>query len=57
MPEPADLLLQLYGGDAIEGTAIGTSPGPSDDTTFAIVEVKGLEQPIIVPLGRLLDLG
>ena len=49
-PHPAQVLLELYGGEYLEGeVAAGTSDG---EEPYLVVRVPGLGGPVIVPLDR-----
>ena len=49
-PEPAAVLKELHGKTSIEGRVIELSEGGPNGEMFAVVEVEGLSQPVIVPL-------
>jgi hypothetical protein len=55
MPDPQQLLVELHGNDVLEGRVIGLSDSGMDAEAFAVVEVVGLGQRVIVPVERILD--
>jgi hypothetical protein len=50
VPEPAQLLMQLHGKDVLQGKIIDVSNSDSRDEAFAVVEVEGLSQPVVVAM-------
>jgi hypothetical protein len=55
MPDPRQLLVDLHGNDVLEGRVIDLSDSGLEQEAFAVVEVNGLGQRVIVPVERLLD--
>ena len=55
MPDPASLLWQLHGSDLLQGRVLELSDSGAQRQVFAIVEVEGMEQPLIVPVEHILD--
>jgi hypothetical protein len=55
MPDPRQLLVDLHGNDILEGRVIDLSDSGLEQEAFAVVEVDGLGQRVIVPVERLLD--
>jgi hypothetical protein len=53
-PDPAIVLLDLHGNDLLTGKVIDLSDSGLQQDTFVVVEVEGLEEPVIVPTERLL---
>jgi len=49
-PEPGAVLMRLHGDDVLNGKVIDVSQGPTE--THVVVQVKGLEQPVVVPIDR-----
>jgi hypothetical protein len=49
IPEPQQLLTTLHGEDLLQGRVIEISEGPGMTQSYAVVEVEGLEHPVIVP--------
>jgi hypothetical protein len=54
IPDPQKLLDKLYGNDLLQGRVVDLSDSGSHEGTFAVVEVEGIEQPVIVPIERIL---
>ena len=52
-PEPAKILGELHGDDLLQGKVLDVSDGGRDEAAFVVVEVEGLTEPVIVPVGRL----
>lgn len=50
MPEPELLLWHLHCNDLLEGKVIEMSDSGRLKEAFAVVEVGGMEQPVIVPV-------
>lgn len=55
IPDPAKILMDLHGGDVLQGKVIDLSDNGTDKEAFLVIEVKGIDQPVIVPAGRVLD--
>ena len=53
VPEPQTLLMKLHGRDLVRGRVIGISQGECDHEYFAIVQVGGVDQPVVVPTALL----
>jgi len=56
VPDPQKILMELHGRDVLQGKVIDSSDNGAEKETFLVVEVAGIEQPVIVPAGRILDL-
>lgn len=56
IPEPAKLLMDLHGGDILQGQVVDLSDDGTEKDTFLVVQVKGIERPVIVSAGRILDI-
>ena len=54
IPAPHEVLLELHGGDILQGTVIALSDSGTEPDAFAVVEVEGAAQPMIVSVERLL---
>lgn len=54
IPDPLLVLYKLHGEDLLQGRVIDMSDSGMQRETFAVVEVEGLEQLIIVPVNRIL---
>jgi hypothetical protein len=55
IPDPMKILVDLHGGDVLQGKVIDLSDNGTEKEAFLVIEVKGIEQPVIVPSGRILD--
>jgi hypothetical protein len=55
LPDPLVILNQLHGEDVLEGRVLDISESPTGPEQFAVVQVPGLDQILIVPLGRVND--
>ncbi len=49
-PESAAVLKELHGKTLVQGRVTELSEGGLDGEMFAVVEVEGLAQPVIVPV-------
>jgi hypothetical protein len=50
VPEPVQILMELHGKDQLEGKVIDVSDAGIQEEAFAVVEVQGLSQPVVVPV-------
>ena len=50
VPEPAQILMELHGKDELLGKVIDVSTSEIEDEAFAVVEVEGLLQPVVVAM-------
>jgi hypothetical protein len=50
VPEPVQILMELHGTDLLQGKIIDVSNADSPEEAFAVVEVEGLSQPVVVPM-------
>jgi hypothetical protein len=55
LPDPRQLLIELHGNDVLEGRVIDLSDSGREAEAFAVVEVAGIGQRVIVPVQRILD--
>ena len=53
IPDPGQILNELHGNDLLQGKVIDMSDGGTELEAFAVVEVEGLKQPIVVPMNRI----
>jgi hypothetical protein len=53
IPNPLIILHQLHGSDRLEGRVIDMSDSGTQKEAFAVVEVEGLDQFIVVPVEHL----
>lgn len=56
MPEPRDVLQELYGTGELAGEVIDFSDSGKDCDRYAIVEVSGLHRPVLVPVDAIAKL-
>jgi hypothetical protein len=56
IPDPLKILTDLHGGDILQGKVIDLSDNGTEKEAFMVVKVEGIDQPVIVPAGRILDL-
>lgn len=54
IPNPHLLIWQLHGDDLLQGKVIDLSDSGSQQAAFAVIEVEGMEHPMIVPVDCLL---
>ena len=54
LPEPKEVLHELYGNDLLQGKVIQLSDSGTQPTVFAVVKVEGIDRPVIVPIDRIL---
>jgi len=54
VPDPRAVLVELYGNDLLQGRVLDVSDSGARQEAFAVVRVDGLEQPVIVPIERIL---
>jgi hypothetical protein len=50
VPEPAQILMELHGKEVLEGKIIDVSDSGTQNEAFAVVEVEGLSQPVVVAM-------
>jgi hypothetical protein len=53
IPDPMKMLMNLHGRDILQGKVIDLSDNGTE--AFIVVEVNGMDQPVIVPAGRILE--
>jgi hypothetical protein len=53
VPDPAEILMKLHGDDLLQGRIIDASDSGFQQEAFAVVEVEGLSQPVVVPMNRI----
>ena len=49
-PDPNEILRRLHGEDLLRGRVIDLSDSGDASSACAVVEVAGLEQPVVVPI-------
>jgi hypothetical protein len=57
IPEPAQVLMELHGKEELLGRVIDMSASQIHDEAFAVVEVEGLSQPVVVATKHLKEIG
>jgi len=50
VPEPVQILMELHGKDQLQGKVIDVSDAGGQEEAFAVVEIQGLSQPVVVPV-------
>jgi hypothetical protein len=55
-PDRAQVLMELHGNDVLQGKVIDLSDSGMQAEAFAVVEVEGIEQPLILPVERILGI-
>jgi hypothetical protein len=55
-PDPAQVLRDLHGNDLLTGKVVDLSNGGMQEDAFVVIEVDGMEQPVIVPVERILGI-
>lgn len=55
LPDPQRILLEIHGNDLVKGKVADLSDHGLLKEAFAVIEVEGWNQPVIVPVERLLD--
>jgi hypothetical protein len=53
IPDPGQILTELHGKDLLQGKVIDVSDSGAEQEAFAVVEVEGLAQPVVVPMNRI----
>jgi hypothetical protein len=49
-PDPAEVVLELHGGQRIEGEVIDLSDSGAQKEAFAVIRVERMSQPVLVPV-------
>lgn len=55
IPDPQEVLTELHGNDILQGRVVAVSDNQTQDGCFAVVEVQGMREPLVVPMKRILD--
>jgi hypothetical protein len=50
IPEPMQVLMEFHGEDLLEGKVIDVSDSGGQEGPYAVVEIEGLSQPVIVAM-------
>lgn len=56
VPEPVQILTELHGTDQLRGKVIDISDAGSQEEAFAVVEVEGLSQPVVVAMRHIKEI-
>lgn len=54
IPHANEVLAELHGGDILQGRVLDLSDSGTEKRVYAVVEVEGLSQNLIVPMERIL---
>jgi len=52
-PDPMQLILVLHGHDLLTGTIIALSDSGMQKNAFAVIEVEGIQELLVVPIERI----
>lgn len=50
MPDPRDMLLELYGNIVLQGKVVDLTDSGINKNMYAVVEVEGVDNHVIVPV-------
>ena len=53
-PAPAEIMLDLHGNDLLTGKIIDLSDSGMQKNAFAVIEVEGIQELLIVPIEQIL---
>lgn len=53
IPDPEALLVALYGNDVLQGRVMELSDSGDKREAFAVVQVEGFTEPVIVPVKQI----
>jgi hypothetical protein len=56
IPDVDELLATLYGEQIVEGTIVDMSDSGDKRQAFAVVQLVGVEKPVVVPLSLILSI-
>ena len=54
VPDPSVLLTRLYGGHLLQGRIVDFSEAAPGEGSYAVVAVEGMEEPVVLPVERIL---
>jgi hypothetical protein len=54
IPDPAAVVMQLHAGEIINGTVVDLSDAGADGGVFVVIDVRGVRQPCVLPVERIL---
>lgn len=52
-PDPKEILVDLFGDRLLQGKVIGVTDSGQERSRYAVVEVEGFPQGVIVPMDRI----
>jgi len=53
-PDPKDVSIALHADDILQGKVIDLSDSGNQELAYAVIEIEGLSQPVIVAVERIL---
>jgi hypothetical protein len=53
-PDPVKIMTDLYGNDLLTGKVIDLSDSGMQKNAFAVIEVEGIQELLVVPIERIL---
>jgi len=56
LPDPVDVLIELYGDDVVQGEIMDLSDGGMQKEVFALIRVEGMQKMVVVPVDRIISL-
>ena len=56
LPDPIDVLIELYGDDVVQGEVMDLSDSGMQKEVFALIRVEGMQKMVIVPVDRIISL-
>ena len=54
LPEPCDVLMQLHGNDLLQGEVLDVTADRGTQTWYAVVQVTGVKELVIVPVEQIM---
>jgi hypothetical protein len=54
VPPPQEVLEELHSEDILQGRVVGFTERGSAEGTYAVVEVDGLRNAVVIPIGQIL---
>ena len=54
IPDPQQVLTELHGDDVLQGRVVAFSDNELEDGSYAVIEVQGMRDPLVVPRKRIL---
>lgn len=55
IPDPQQVLTELHGNDVLQGRVVALSDNHTHDGAYAVVEVQGIREPLVVSLKQILS--